>query len=57
MRRLLDSRWRHFLILLPLGSGVGLVVGILFRDVAFGVGAGAAFGAVFGLLFAVRNPR
>ena len=57
MRRLADSRWRHAMILVPLGAGIGLVVGLLWRDVAFGVGVGAAFGAGFGLLFAVRNPR
>jgi hypothetical protein len=57
MRSLLRSRWRHALILIPLGAVVGLVVGILFRDVAFGVGVGAAFGVGLGLLFAARNPR
>jgi len=50
------SRWRHLLILIPLGAGVGLVMGLIFRDIAFGVGVGAALGAGFGLLFAVRNP-
>jgi hypothetical protein len=45
------------MILVPLGAGIGLVLGLLWRDVAFGVGVGAAFGAGFGLLFAVRNPR
>lgn len=50
------SRWRHVLILTPLGAGVGLVVGILFRDIAFGVCVGAAFGVALGLLFAARNP-
>lgn len=57
MRRVTGSRWRHALILVPLGAGIGLVVGLLFQDVAFGVGVGAAFGAGFGFLFAVRNPR
>jgi len=39
-----------------LGAATGLAVGVIFRDVLFGIGAGAALGALFGLLLAVRNP-
>jgi len=54
--RVRSSRWRHIVWLLPLGAGVGLIVGLLFRDVLFGLAAGAALGAAFGLLLAIRNP-
>ena len=36
---------------------MGLVIGLVFRDVLFGIGVGVAFGAGYGLLFAARNPR
>ncbi|MBU0595566.1 hypothetical protein KJ567_02635 [Candidatus Bipolaricaulota bacterium] len=54
--RLLTSRWRHLLIMLPLGAAIGLVIGLIFRDLLFGVGVGAALGCAFGLLLAVRKP-
>jgi uncharacterized membrane protein len=57
MRSLLRSRWRHVLILVPLGAVVGLLIGFLFRDLSFGVAVGAGFGVGFGLLLAARNPR
>ena len=56
-RRLLASRWRHVLILLPLGAVIGTAFGLLFSDLAYGVMIGLAFGAGFGLLFALRNPK
>ena len=56
LRRILSSRWRHVLILLPLGAAVGTVFGFAFSDLAYGVMIGLAFGAGFGLLFALRNP-
>ncbi|MFC2099205.1 hypothetical protein ACFLSF_00010 [Candidatus Bipolaricaulota bacterium] len=42
--------------MLPLGAAIGLIIGLIFRDLLFGVGVGAALGCVFGLLLAVRNP-
>ena len=54
--RLRSSRWRHVLTMLPLGAAIGLVIGLIFRDLLFGVGVGAALGCAFGLLLAVRNP-
>jgi hypothetical protein len=51
------SRWRHVLILIPLGAAVGLAVGLAFQDIAYGVAVGAGIGAGLGLLLAVRNPR
>ena len=57
MHSLRTSRWRHLLTLVPLGAGVGLIMGLLFRDVLYGLGIGAAFGSAFGLMFALRNPK
>lgn len=51
------SRWRYVPTLVSLGAGIGLGVGLIFQDVAFGIAVGAALGAGLGLLFAVRNPR
>ena len=50
--KLSTSRWRHLLILVPLGTLVGLFMGWLFKDILYGVGIGLAFGVVFGLMFA-----
>lgn len=55
--RLLASRWRHVLLLIPLGLTIGLAIGWIFRDLVFGVAVGGGMGAAFGLLLAVRNPR
>lgn len=57
MGRLRSSRFRHVLILVPLGALVGLAVGLIFHDEAYGVAVGAGIGAGLGLLLAVRNPR
>ena len=57
MPSLRTSRWRHLLTLVPLGAGVGLIIGWIFRDVLYGLGVGTAFGAAFGLMFALRNPK
>jgi len=54
--RLLSSRWRHLVTLVPLGAVVGLGVGVIFRDILYGLGIGVAFGGAFGLMFALRNP-
>lgn len=56
MRRLLASRWKHLLRLVPLGALVGLAFGLLFQDVAYGLLVGCSLGVLLGLLFAVRNP-
>jgi len=55
--RLPTSRWRHLLILVPLGLAIGLAIGWIFRDLLFGVAVGGALGAAYGLLLALRNPR
>jgi len=57
LSRLLATRWRHVILLLPLGAVVGLAMGAIFRDLWFGLGVGALLGALFGLLLAIRNPR
>jgi len=57
MSRFAVSRWRHLSLLLPLGGGIGLLIGLIFRDLEFGVLVGVGFGALYGLLFAIRNPR
>jgi len=54
-RNLLSSQWQHVLWLLLLGAGVGLAVGLAFRDTLFGVGVGAVLGFLFGLLLAIRS--
>ena len=56
MSRLGLSRWRHLLLMCPLGIGIGLIVGLVFRDVLFGLAAGGGLGILFGLLLAFRNP-
>jgi hypothetical protein len=55
LHRLFAPRWRHALFLLPLGLAVGLVVGLLFRDLLFAVAVGGIMGAGFGLLLALRR--
>ena len=54
--KLLASRWRHVVILLPLGAAIGSIVGLLMRDLWFGARVGAILGGLFGLLLAIRNP-
>lgn len=51
------GRWRHLVVLVPLGVAVGAVAGFGFGDVLFAVGVGAAFGTAFGLLLAWRAPN
>lgn len=51
------GRWRHIVVLVPLGLAVGAAAGFGFDDVLFGVGVGAAFGVIFGVLFAWRAPN
>ena len=55
MVRLLNSRWKHLIRLIPMGAGVGLVFGYLFQDVLYGLLIGCVFGFLLGLMFAVRN--
>ncbi len=54
-RRWLRSRARHFLILLPAGLVVGVLVGWAFNDVLFGLAVGPTLGALFAMLFALRG--
>ncbi len=56
LSRLLVSRWKHVIRLVPLGAVVGLVVGFLFHDLLYGLFAGCVFGLLLGLMLAVRNP-
>jgi len=55
--RLLASRWRHVLFLVPLGLLIGAIAGWAFRDFLFGVGVGGVLGCFFGLLLVLRSPR
>lgn len=54
--RLPASRWKHLIRLVPLGAVVGLVVGFLFQDLAYGLLAGSVIGFLFGIMLAIRNP-
>jgi len=56
MSRFRTSRLRHLALLIPLGTIVGLLVGLAFNDLLFGLGAGAGLGLLFGILLTVRNP-
>ena len=56
LSRLLASRWKHLIRLVPLGAIVGLVFGHFFRDLLYGLLAGCVIGFLFGLMLAVRNP-
>jgi len=53
--RLLASRWKHLIRLIPMGAVVGLVFGYIFKDVLYGLLIGCAFGSLLGLMFAARN--
>ena len=56
MNRLLQSRWKHIIRLVPLGLVIGLIFGLIFRDVSYGLLAGGVIALLFGLMLAVRNP-
>ena len=56
LSKLLASRWKHLIRLVPLGAVVGLVFGYMFKDVLYGLSAGCVIGLLFGLLMVVRNP-
>ena len=53
--RLLNSRWKHLIRLVPMGAVVGLVFGYSFHDLWYGLLIGCVFGFLLGLMFAVRN--
>jgi hypothetical protein len=57
MRSLGLGRWRHLAILVLLGAGVGFVIGLIFRDLGFGVAAGSVLGLLYGILLTIRNPH
>jgi len=57
MARITTGRFRHVLLLVPLGAGIGLLIGLVFRDLEFGALVGIGFGALYGLLLAIRNPQ
>jgi len=54
--RLLASRWKHLMRLVPLGAVVGLVFGYVFKDILYGLSAGCVIGLLFGIMLVVRNP-
>ena len=56
LSKLLASRWRHLVRLIPLGAVVGLVLGLLFQDFLYGILVGCTLGLLFGLMLVVRNP-
>jgi len=53
-QRLLRSRAKHLVILLPLGLVVGTAIGAIFGDVWFGVLAGLGLGILLSGLFTLR---
>ena len=55
LTKLLNSRWKHLIRLIPMGAVVGLVFGYLFHDLWYGLLIGCVFGFLLGLMFAVRN--
>jgi len=55
LTKLLNSRWKHLIRLIPMGAFVGLVTGYFFEDILYGLLIGCVFGALLGLMFAVRN--
>ena len=56
LSKLLASRWKHLIRLVPLGAIVGIAFGFLFRDLVYGLLAGCIIGFLFGLMMAARNP-
>ena len=56
LSKLLASRWKHLIRLVPLGAIVGIAFGLLFRDLVYGLLAGCIIGFLFGLMMAARNP-
>ncbi len=56
LSKLLASRWKYLIRLVPLGAIVGIVFGYLFHDLAYGLLAGSVIGLLFGLMLVVRNP-
>ena len=56
LRRLGRSRARHVLVLAPLGAAIGTLVGVVFRDLLFGLAIGSVLGVLFGAVFALRTP-
>ncbi len=54
-RKVLWKRGRHFILLVPMGTLVGLVAGIIFHDVIFAVIVGAAFGVTLATLFTIQT--
>ena len=55
LSRLLASRWKHLIRLIPMGAVVGLIAGYFFEDILYGLLIGCVFGALLGLMFAARN--
>jgi hypothetical protein len=51
------GRWKHIVILVPLGAVFGLAGGLIWNDLLFGVAVGVGFGVAYGLLFALRNAK
>jgi len=54
LKRVAQSRAKHFLFLLPLGAAVGTLVGAALHDVLFGLAAGSILGLLVATLFTLR---
>jgi hypothetical protein len=42
---------------LAMGAGVGILLGIVFHNIAMGITMGAALGLVFGTAFLLKNKK
>lgn len=42
---------------LAIGAGIGVLLGIVFKNIAMGITFGAALGLVFGAAFSLKNKK
>jgi len=54
-KRPISPRLRHFVILIPGGLLVGVIVGLLFHDPLFGLLSGIGLGVLIATLFALQT--